>query len=170
MPLGTAYPTQNCPVARSLEVVGERWTLLIVRDLFYGVRRFNDFSKHLSIPTAVLSARLEHLIAEGVVVRTPGRAGSAREEYELTPRGESLWPVVWSLIVWGNGEVPTASRRITEHALCGTPLDAAGFCATCGVTPGPRDILLPARDAAGMTDPVSLAMTRPHRLLEPLAV
>ncbi|HEY4267461.1 MAG TPA: transcriptional regulator, partial [Galbitalea sp.] len=101
----------------------------------------------------------------------PGRSGGARDEYELTARGETLWPVVWSLIVWGNDNyMPTGSRRIATHEPCGTPLDSLGFCATCQVTPGARDVVLPARDAGAATDPVSLAMTRPHRLLEPLAV
>ena len=69
--LGKDYEGQDCSIARSLEVVGERWTLLIVRDAFYGVRRFNDFQAHLDIPKAVLSDRLSGLVEEGMLERRP---------------------------------------------------------------------------------------------------
>ena len=71
MPLGREYAGQNCALARSLEVVGERWTMLILRDLFFGVRRFGALQSHLDIPRAVLSARLASLIEHGVVERRP---------------------------------------------------------------------------------------------------
>jgi DNA-binding HxlR family transcriptional regulator len=94
------YAAESCPIARSLEIVGERWTLLVVRDAFYGVRRFSDFRAHLGIPKAVLSERLSLLIDEGVLAKTAGVRG--RDEYVLTPKGRRLWPVIWSLAGWGN--------------------------------------------------------------------
>ena len=77
MPLGTDYARQDCSLARSLEVVGERWTLLILRDCFFGVRRFSDFQAHLDISRAVLSARLDALVADGLLTRT----GTGHPEY-----------------------------------------------------------------------------------------
>src|ERR1700749_74016 len=74
------YPAESCPIARSLEIVGERWTLLIVRDAFYGVRRFSDFHAHLGTPKAVLAERLASLVEEGVLAKEAG-------EYRLTDKG-----------------------------------------------------------------------------------
>src|ERR1700760_341270 len=99
MPLGTDYAHQACSVARSLEVVGERWTLLIVRDLFYGIRRYNDLRKHIGLPPATLTDRLTSLISHGVVARVAGEG--ARDEYELTAKGVTLWPVIYGLAQWG---------------------------------------------------------------------
>ena len=82
MPLRSDYDRQNCSLARSLEVVGERWTLLILRDLFFGVRRFTDLHAHLDIPRAVLTARLATLVDRGLVERRP--YGPGRDEFLLT--------------------------------------------------------------------------------------
>ena len=90
MPLGTDYAGQACSLARTLEVVGERWTLLILRDLFFGVRRFSDLQRHLDVPRAVLSARIATLVEGGLVERRPYRPG--RDELLLTERGEELCP------------------------------------------------------------------------------
>src|SRR5579871_2602495 len=117
MPLPSDYSAQQCSVARALEVLGERWTLLIVRDAFYGVRRFGDFVAHLDIPRAVLSARLRTLVDEDVLVRVPGpaRAGG-RDEYELTEKGRGLWPVVRELMTWGDTHyAPDGPLRLLRH-------------------------------------------------------
>src|ERR1700750_3412022 len=98
--LGKDYDAQDCALARALEVIGERWTLLIVRDAFYGVRRFSDFHAHLGVPKAVLAERLALLVEEGVLTRTS--ASNGRDEYVLTDKGRRLWPTIWSLITWGN--------------------------------------------------------------------
>src|SRR4051812_9531236 len=120
MPLGTDYAGQTCSLARTLEIVGERWTLLIVRDLFFGVRRFTDLQRHLDIPRAVLAARLATLVEVGVVEPDP---------YRLTEAGEELWPAVHALMQWGEQHAsPGGPRRVFAHADCGTDLDAAGTC------------------------------------------
>src|SRR5881409_104343 len=93
--LGKDYEGQDCSLARALEVVGERWTLLIVRDAFFGVRRFGDFAAQLGIPRAVLTSRLKALVREGVLVRE-------NAEYRLTDKGVALWPVVRALMGWGD--------------------------------------------------------------------
>jgi DNA-binding HxlR family transcriptional regulator len=168
MPLGSDYESQRCAIARSLEIVGERWTLLIVRDLFYGVRRFNDFRKHIGVPSATLSQRLNDLVDAGVVDRVAG--SGARDEYELTGRGRDLWPVIRALASWGGDRLDDAERHVYTHAACGTAL-VDWRCPSCNVTPGAEDVVFQpsAREDPG-TDPVTRALRRPHRLLEPLAV
>src|SRR5690349_24929986 len=89
MPLGTDYAGQDCSLARALEVVGERWTLLVLRDCFFGVRRFSDLRAHLDISRAVLSARLADLVEAGLLARREPAPG--RVEYELTEQGLALW-------------------------------------------------------------------------------
>src|SRR6185312_1980526 len=100
MTLPSTYSERNCSLARALEVVGERWTLLIVRDVFYGVRRFGDFATQLKIPRAVLTSRLKALVQEGVLTRDDAGAGGV--EYRLTDKGIALWPIVRSLMSWGD--------------------------------------------------------------------
>ena len=170
MPLGHEYATQNCALARALEVVGERWTMLILRDLFFGVHRFGALQEHLDIPRAVLAARLKRLIEYGVVERRPYARG--RDEFVLTEAGLELWPVVYRLMQWGERHfVPDAPVRRFLHAACGTDLTADGSCPTCGVDPQPGEIETrpgTAKPRVRRTDPVSRALRRPHRLLTPL--
>lgn len=171
MPLPREYTAETCPIARSLEVVGERWTLLIVRDAFYGVRRFSDFQAHLGIPKAVLSERLAFLVAEDVLARSSGAGG--RDEYVLTDKGRRLWPTLWSLITWGNDNyLQAAMRRTYRHVGCDGTVEPDGVCAACGQHPEVADIVVhpPRRRGAGAgrDDQASRALRRPHRLLEPV--
>lgn len=171
MVLPREYTGQACSLARALEIVGERWTLLIVRDAFFGVRRFVDFAAHLGLPRAVLTDRLASLTAAGVLARVPGRG--RRQEYELTERGVRLWPVVRSLMEWGDDNFsPSGPRRVFWHAADGLAIDRDGRCAGCGsivdvddivVAPGPG---LPP--PATTDDPVTIALARPHRMLHAL--
>ena len=94
MPLPSTYADRNCSLARTLEVVGERWTLLIVRDAFFGVRRFSDFAAHLVIPRAVLTHRLASLVEEGVLAVAPGPHG--HDEYELTANPTPNWRIAFN--------------------------------------------------------------------------
>jgi DNA-binding HxlR family transcriptional regulator len=174
MALPNDYAGQACSLSRTLEIVGERWTLLIVRDAFFGVRRFGDFVAHLGVPRAVLTDRLKSLVAAGVLERVAGRG--RREEYQLTDKGVALWPVVRSLVAWGDDHYsPTGPRRTFTHAADGSAVDADGRCTGCGqlvpvadtvVAPGPG-LAVSAVGVAG-DDPVSAALAEPHRLLEPL--
>jgi DNA-binding HxlR family transcriptional regulator len=173
MPLGSDYDRQTCSLARTLEVVGERWTLLIVRDLFMGVQRFGELAAHLDIPRAILSARLRALEAEGIVERRP--YGRGRDAFHLTEAGRELWPALYALTAWGERHrcAGGGARRLWLHAACGTELDPAGDCLTCGVTPAPDEIETrpgPGRDRPLRDDRVSLALRAPHRLLTPLSV
>jgi DNA-binding HxlR family transcriptional regulator len=171
VPLPKDYADQACSLSRSLEIIGERWTLLIVRDAFFGVRRFSDFAAHLKISRGVLSTRLSELVDNEILLRVRGSTG--RTEYALTARGIELWPVIRSLLAWGDANYsPDGPRRLMRHADCGTSLDREGRCPACELVPPPRDVILTtgpglepiAKDA----DPVTRALVRPHRLLEPL--
>jgi DNA-binding HxlR family transcriptional regulator len=171
VPLGHDYDRQTCSLARTLEVVGERWTLLIVRDLFMGIQRFSDLVAHLDIPRAILSARLSALEDEGLVERRPYSA--TRHDFHLTQAGRELWPSVYALTQWGERHrcAGGGARRLWLHAVCGTELDDAGACPACGVTPAPEAVETRAgtgRDRPMREDAVSLALREPHRLLTPL--
>jgi DNA-binding HxlR family transcriptional regulator len=167
--LGKDYERQDCSLARALEVLGERWTLLIVRDAFFGVRRFNDFQVHLDIPKAVLADRLAGLVANGVLVRRPDPKHAGRHLYELTSAGRDLWPALHALLVWG-GRHRSPNSRSFRHAACGSLINDAGCCRACDVTPGPAEIVSEPRNrrARGRGDAVAIALRTPRRLLEPL--
>ena len=171
MPLPREYTAESCPIARSLEVIGERWTLLIVRDAFYGVRRFGDFQTHLGIPKAVLAERLALLVDEGVLSRISVPNG--RDEYVFSDKGLRLWPTVWSLITWGNDNyVPPPNRRTYAHLGCGGRISADARCAKCRQQPAASDLVIHPprvpRGKASRDDVVSQALGRPHQLLQPV--
>ena len=169
MALPREYTHQSCSVARSLEIVGERWSLLIVRDAFFGVRRFSDFSAHLGIPKAVLSERLEFLVGAGVLERAPG--DGRRFTYVLTPKGIGLWPVIRALVEWGDTHYGPPRRTFT-HAMCGGVVDPAGGCGRCAeVVPVGSTVISPGpgfERPGDEADAVSVALAEPRRLLLPM--
>jgi DNA-binding HxlR family transcriptional regulator len=173
MALGTDYAQQDCSLARALEVVGERWSMLIVRDAFYGVRRFNDFLAHLDIPRAVLTGRLRSLVAAGVLHKEIYQQSPVRYGYGLTDAGRELWLPIYGLARWGERHASDGGpRTIFSHVSCGTRLDVVGGCPACGVQVSPEDVMM--RPGPGALDelrqdPVSRALGRPHRLLTPVA-
>jgi len=101
-------PRSTCPIANALDVLGDRWTLLVIRDLlFVGKRRFGEFlTSPEGIPTNILSDRLRRLEENGVVVKAPYQDRPARYEYQLTPKGKDLFPVLRSLMEWARDHVP----------------------------------------------------------------
>jgi DNA-binding HxlR family transcriptional regulator len=159
--LGKDYEGQECALASTLEVLGERWTLLIVRDAFFGVRRYSDWVARLDIPRAVLSDRLRGLVASGILVKR-------EDHYELTDAGAELWPALHALIAWG-ARHRRPSTNSYRHTACDTELGPGASCPACGVVPPARDVLVvPRSTGGGRTDPVSVAMRAPRRLLEPI--
>lgn len=169
MALKSDYSTQECSLARTLEVVGERWTLLILRDCFFGLRRFTDFQRHLGIPKAVLTIRLDRLVSAGILARREYRPG--RQEYQLTEKGLDLWPALHALNAWGNQNLaPHGPRSLFIHTDCETPLAAGGFCPECRRVPAAGEIEYrpgPGR-VSDPDDPVEQALRPRHKLLEPL--
>lgn len=97
----TSLEGANCPIARSLDVIGDWWSLMIVRDAFLGRRRFGEFQKSLGLAKNILAARLRKLTAEGVLDLAPASDGSAYQEYALTAKGRALFPVLVALRQWG---------------------------------------------------------------------
>jgi DNA-binding HxlR family transcriptional regulator len=146
--LGRTYDDQVCSIARSLEVLGERWTLLIVRDVLLGLRRFDDFQRSLGVARNVLTDRLSRLVEAGVLERLPYQERPLRHEYQLTPMGRELAVPVIGLMHWGDRHLagPDGPPRLTRHRDCGGTLQAALICTACGqpvagadmeVLPGP---------------------------------
>jgi DNA-binding HxlR family transcriptional regulator len=142
------YDTQVCSVARALEVVGERWTLLIVRDVFLGVRRFDELQADLGIARNVLQTRLERLVEHGVLEKRPYQERPLRHEYRLTEKGIDLWPTIVALLQWGDRHAPAPNGApvLITHKDCGGELDAHRICTRCGQP-------VEAREARAMPGP-----------------
>lgn len=102
---------EPCPVARAVDVVGDRWSLLIVRDAFDGTRRFSDFQRSLGMARNILSDRLRKLVEQGILETQDASDGTAYQEYVLTPQGESLFPVVVALRQWGEQHLFAPGER-----------------------------------------------------------
>jgi DNA-binding HxlR family transcriptional regulator len=139
------YPEQVCSIARSLEVVGERWTLLILRDAVVGIERFEEFQDSLGIATNVLTNRLKLLCDEGVLERVPDEQRPGRPKYVLTPKGAELAPALLVLMKWGDRHYPTPGGppRLSLHAGCGGNIGADFRCDRCGKPARSGEIELP---------------------------
>jgi DNA-binding HxlR family transcriptional regulator len=128
------YPTQYCSVASTLEIIGERWTILILRDVFLGIRRFEELQRHLGVARNILQTRLERLVEAGIVNKRPYQERPVRHEYRLTEKGADLWPVLVSLLKWGDKYAIEGERpMILQHRDCGGELDDRRRCVRCGV-------------------------------------
>lgn len=138
------YPDQVCSIARSLEVIGERWTPLILRDALLGVERFEDFQHSLGIASNVLTNRLKLLSDEDVLERVPDPQRPGRPKYVLTDKGRELGPALIVLMKWGDRHYPTPKGppRLTLHASCGGSIGPDLRCDRCGnqVRPGEIDL------------------------------
>ncbi|WP_455925535.1 winged helix-turn-helix transcriptional regulator [Pseudomonas putida] len=139
----------ECPVARAMEAIGERWSLLIIRDAFDGVRRFGDFHKGLGLAKNILSARLKLLVELGVFEIQPASDGSAFKEYLLTERGRAVFPVVVALRQWGERHLFAAGevRSVLLDKAHGEPVTGLEVRSSRGVLLGPEDCqrqILPA--------------------------
>lgn len=149
---------EPCSVARTLSVIGDRWTLLILRDCFLGVRRFEAFQARLGISRSIITERLNLLVAEGVLSRRPYQDRPLRYEYRLTDKGLELHPVILAVVEWGDryyagAEGPPILRR---HKGCGCDFHAVQVCSECGEPVTARDVeARPGPGAAGGASPVS---------------
>ncbi|MEH6590622.1 MAG: helix-turn-helix domain-containing protein [Halioglobus sp.] len=125
---------QTCSVARALSVVGERWTLLILRDAFLGTRRFDQFQHDIGITRHRLSERLAKLVEHGVLVKVPYHDRPVRHDYRLTRKGLALYPVLMSLGQWGDEWMDQGKGVPLEyiHQSCGKPTEAVLTCSECG--------------------------------------
>ena len=133
---------EPCSVARTLSVIGDRWTLMILRDCFVGLRRFEHFEASLGITRHVLADRLKKLVDEGVLKKVPYGEAPVREEYRLTERGFDLYPVVLSIVQWGDKHM--ADERgapiVRRHEKCGNIVQGKMVCSDCGEELDAREI------------------------------
>jgi DNA-binding HxlR family transcriptional regulator len=139
------YPDQVCSIARSLEVVGERWTLLILRDALLGMERFEEFQESLGIASNVLTNRLKLLCDENVLERVPDDERPGRPKYVLTDKGRELGPALILLMKWGDRHYPAPNGppRLTLHTGCGGNVGADFRCERCGRPVAPGEVDLP---------------------------
>ncbi len=120
----TSLEGAACPVARSLDAIGDWWSLLIVRDAFDGLRRFGEFQRSLGLAKNILADRLRTLVAHGILEQVPASDGSAYQEYVLTPKGNALFPVVVGLRQWGEAFffAPGESHSVLVDSKAGKPV------------------------------------------------
>ncbi len=161
--LGSDYKGQNCSIARTLELVGERWTILVLRNVFLGIRRFDEMQRELGVARNVLASRLDRLLWEGILEKVPYQARPARYEYRLTEKGLDLWPVIVELLRWGDRyAAPNGPPIALRHKGCGGELGEYRVCTRCGERLGVRDVRAEPGPGAGVTQPsLKGAMTTP---------
>lgn len=136
-----SFADMHCSVAQCLEVVGEWWSMLIVRDAFLGVRRFDQFQDRLGISRNILQQRLGRLVDEGVFERVAYSEHPPRYEYRLTRKGRDLWPVLTAMRQWGDTyAAPQGPPLQVVHAACGHVAHAVMVCSACGETISYRDV------------------------------
>lgn len=157
----------HCSVAQCLEVVGEWWSILILRDAFLGVTRFDQFQERLGISRNILNHRLSRLVDEGIMAKIPYRDRPARYDYRLTDKGRDLWPVITAMRQWGDVYAAPQGPPVTVvHKACGKTSQAVYVCSECGepvtardfsVEPGPgyRDDLLEGGSSGSSVTPSS---------------
>lgn len=147
----TSYKDFACSTAQSLEIVGEWWTLLIVRDAFFGVRRFEDFQRRLGISRSVLTNRLNRLVEEGILETRQYETRPPRVEYVLTEKGADLFPVLVALQQWGDRWVSPKPPVVLRHRGCRKLTRPHLVCSACGERIGPQDVT--AAPGPGGVDP-----------------
>jgi DNA-binding HxlR family transcriptional regulator len=136
-----SFADMACSVAQCLEVVGEWWSMLIVRDAFLGVTRFEQFAERLGIARNVLQQRLTRLVDAGVLCKVPYSEHPPRYDYRLTEKGRDLWPVLTAMRQWGDTHAAPAGPPLQiVHTGCGHVCDAVMACSECGAGIGPRDV------------------------------
>lgn len=134
MPLRSDWSEATCPIARSLDVVGDPWVLLVLREALTGTTRFDEFRSALGVADNVLSRRLSAMVGGGLLVRSPYvDEHRTRHEYLLTDAGRDLLPVVQALALWGERHRPRATGRMeVVHEACGSTSQSADTCTACG--------------------------------------
>ncbi|OKI63935.1 winged helix-turn-helix transcriptional regulator [Micromonospora sp. CB01531] len=144
-PAALDWSVENCTIARAMAILGERWTLVVLREVFNGVRRFDDMRVRTGIPRQVLTNRLAMLVEQGVLRRVPYREPGSRmrHEYRLTDKGLDLWPVLVAVLGWGDRYLadPDGSPLTVTHRDCDAEVRVAMRCAEGHEVTEPRDVL-----------------------------
>ena len=133
---------QPCSLARTVAVIGDRWTLVLLRDCFLGVRRFEDFQSRLGISRTLIADRLKGLVGEGVLRKVAYQDNPARFDYRLTEKGLELQPVILAMVHWGDrhyaGEA--GPPLLHRHRACGCDFHPVQTCSACGEVVTARDV------------------------------
>lgn len=137
-----SFARMNCSVAQTLEIIGEWWTLLILRDCFFGIRRFDEFVDRLGIARNVLTNRLDTLVAAEILERRPYDEARGRYDYVLTDKGRALWTVMTALREWGDEWILGEGNEPVqlEHRSCGNLTHTHMTCDACGETLDARSV------------------------------
>lgn len=152
----TSYKDFACSTAQALEVVGEWWTLLLVRDAFFGVRRFEDFQRRLGISRGILTNRLNRLVEEGILATRQYESRPPRVEYVLTDKGADLFPVLVALQQWGDRHASPKPPVVLRHRACGKLSRPYLVCSACGERVTAADVQ--AAPGPGASDPNMLPL------------
>jgi DNA-binding HxlR family transcriptional regulator len=141
---------ERCSIARTVSVIGDRWTLLILRDCFLRVRRFDDFEARLSITRHILANRLKKLVTAGVLRKVPYQGRPVRYEYRLTQKGLDLYPVLMGIAHWGDTYMAGKAGRplLHRHLTCDHQFDPVLTCSECGEAVDPREVRVAAGPGA----------------------
>lgn len=133
---------QPCSIARSVSVIGDRWTLMILRDAFLGVRRFEAFQTRLGISRTIITERLKLLVNEGVLAKVPYQERPVRHEYRLTEKGLDLYPVVMAIVHWGDRHYAgqAGAPLLHRHKTCGCDFAPVMTCSECHAPVGAREV------------------------------
>jgi DNA-binding HxlR family transcriptional regulator len=148
--MARTYELDSCSVAGTLDIVGERWTLLVLREAFLGVRRFEEMQRHLGIARNILAARLQTLVGHGILERRRYSERPARYEYRLTQKGLDLYPALVSIMQWGDRYLAGKSGPpvVLRHRACGELTEPHLACSECGEPLGARDVIAEAGPGA----------------------
>jgi DNA-binding HxlR family transcriptional regulator len=147
MPRRTSHEDLSCPIARPLDVIGDGWSLLIIRDAFEGLTRFGEFQKNLGLAKNILTSRLHSLMAHGLLETMPARDGSAYQEYVLTAKGRGLFPVLVAMRQWGEEYCfePDECRSTLVDRQLNQPIAAVEVRAADGRILEPQDTVVAMR-------------------------
>ncbi len=164
-PVGYAVPMpyrpftdQNCSIARALEIIGERWTLLVMREILLGRRRFAEIQRNTGIAKNILSDRLSTLVDQGLLRRRLYSESPESYEYVATSKGVDVWPVLVGLMQWGDAHAaPDGPPRVYVHTVCGHDASPELHCGHCGETIAPRELKVrpgPGADSLQLAEPL----------------
>jgi DNA-binding HxlR family transcriptional regulator len=151
-----SFATMNCSIAQALEVIGEWWTPLILRESFFGVTRFDEFQSRLGIARNILSARLDTLVGAGVMERVVYDEARGRSDYVLTDKGRDLWGILTMIRQWGDRWLSGEGNEPVSlvHTTCGSPAIAELACSECGEVLRRQDLRLARGPGAAPDDPL----------------
>jgi DNA-binding HxlR family transcriptional regulator len=147
---------EACSVARTVSVIGDRWTLLVLRDCFLRIRRFEQFQARLGITRPILADRLARLVAAGVLEKVPYQQRPLRHEYRLTPKGLDLHPVLMAIVHWGDTHMagPGGRPLLHRHKTCGHLFEPVMTCSACGGEVAARAVAVEPGPGGAATLPV----------------